>query len=126
MSTIHTGGVEGQSDVAVVIDGDQSARAAESRDFVEHHLRCLLQFHSAIFHQRRDVVRDNGTNKVFTVAGAETAQVALFAYVPPPMMGESPTRPAFLFVVPPVEVAAARLPFLSSATAPTVHVDLDR
>src|SRR5260370_268403 len=51
---------------------------------------------------------------------AETAQVALFAYVPPPMMGESPTRPAFLFVVPPVEVAAARLPFLSSATAPTV------
>ena len=29
---------------------------------------------------------------------------------PAPMIGESPTRPAFLFVVPPVEVAAATLP----------------
>jgi len=39
----------------------------------------------------------------------DTAQVALFAYVPAPMMGESPIRPAFLLLVPPVEVAAARL-----------------
>ena len=36
------------------------------------------------------------------------------------MMGESPTRPKRLLVRPPVEVAAARLPFESSATAPTV------
>src|ERR1700674_1078863 len=70
MSTIHTGGVEGQSDVAVVIDGDQATRAAEFGDFVEHHLRCLLQFHSAIFHQRRDVVCDNGTNEIFAVSGS--------------------------------------------------------
>ena len=36
------------------------------------------------------------------------------------MMGESPTRPQRLPVMPPVEVAAARLPSASSATAPTV------
>ena len=36
------------------------------------------------------------------------------------MMGESPTRPTCLLVSPPVEVAAARLPARSSATAPTV------
>ena len=36
------------------------------------------------------------------------------------MIGESPMRPQRLFVMPPVEVAAARLPFLSRATAPTV------
>src|SRR5438876_2578915 len=36
------------------------------------------------------------------------------------MMGESPTRPRCLSVSPPVEVAAARCPAPSSATAPTV------
>jgi len=36
------------------------------------------------------------------------------------MMGESPTRPWRLFVIPPVEVAAARSPAASNATAPTV------
>ncbi len=51
---------------------------------------------------------------------ADTAQLSLLAYVPAPMMGESPTRPQRLPVMPPVEVAAARLPCRSSATAPTV------
>jgi hypothetical protein len=50
----------------------------------------------------------------------ETAHVALSAYVPAPMMGESPTRPHRLLVSPPVDVAAARLPLRSTATAPTV------
>src|SRR2546421_286269 len=36
------------------------------------------------------------------------------------MMGESPTRPNRFMLVPPVDVPAARLPALSSATAPTV------
>src|SRR6218665_2205900 len=36
------------------------------------------------------------------------------------MSGESPTRPTRLLVMPPVEVAAARWPCMSSATAPTV------
>src|SRR5439155_25053510 len=49
-----------------------------------------------------------------------TAHVALLAYVPAPTIGESPTRPYFLFVRPPVEVPAARLPCVSSATQPTV------
>ena len=40
----------------------------------------------------------------------ETAQVLLSAYVPAPIIGESPTRPNFLLLIPPVEVAAARLP----------------
>ncbi len=51
---------------------------------------------------------------------AETAHVLLFAYVPAPIIGTSPTLPNFLFVIPPVEVAAAKFPFLSKATAPTV------
>ncbi|MNY77357.1 hypothetical protein D3C86_2172290 [compost metagenome] len=50
----------------------------------------------------------------------EIPAVSLLAYVPAPIIGESPTLPYFLFVIPPVEVAAARFPFLSSATAPTV------
>lgn len=37
-----------------------------------------------------------------------------------PTMGLSPTRPGRLAVIPPVEVAAAVEPLLSSATAPTV------
>lgn len=37
-----------------------------------------------------------------------------------PTMGLSPTRPGRLAVIPPVEVAAAVVPLLSSATAPTV------
>ena len=53
---------------------------------------------------------------------AETAQQSFAAYVPAPMIGESPTRPHFLPVMPPVEVAAARLPVASSATAPTVPI----
>ena len=36
------------------------------------------------------------------------------------MSGESPTLPTLLPVMPPVEVAAAILPFKSIATAPTV------
>src|ERR1051325_7871132 len=51
---------------------------------------------------------------------AETAHDSLSAYVPAPMIGVSPMRPYILFVVPPVDVAAARLPLWSSATAPTV------
>src|SRR5437763_1729026 len=50
----------------------------------------------------------------------ETATESLSAYVPAPMIGESPMRPHRLFCVPPVEVPAARLPCWSSATAPTV------
>ena len=42
------------------------------------------------------------------------------ADLPAPKIGESPTRPNSLAVRPPVEVAAARLPWLSSATQPTV------
>ena len=37
-------------------------------------------------------------------------------------MGESPTLPGILLVIPPVEVAAARFPFISIATAPTVPI----
>lgn len=36
------------------------------------------------------------------------------------MIGESPILPYFLLVSPPVEVAEAKLPKLSQATAPTV------
>jgi hypothetical protein len=36
------------------------------------------------------------------------------------MIGASPTRPQRLPVVPPVEVPAAMLPCVSSATTPTV------
>ena len=36
------------------------------------------------------------------------------------MIGLSPTRPAIFAAMPPVEVAAARLPWASRATAPTV------
>src|SRR3989338_8104604 len=39
------------------------------------------------------------------------------------MRQESPTRPGYLQAVPPVEVAAARFPWASSATAPTVPAE---
>lgn len=39
-----------------------------------------------------------------------------------PMQGVSPTRPSILFSIPPVEVAQAMLPSLSTATAPTVPI----
>lgn len=38
------------------------------------------------------------------------------------MQGVSPTRPSILFSIPPVEVAQATLPSLSTATAPTVPI----
>jgi hypothetical protein len=50
----------------------------------------------------------------------DTAQLALFAYVPAPITGESPTRPKRLPVMPPVDVAAARSPRASRTTQPTV------
>lgn len=37
-----------------------------------------------------------------------------------PMIGESPTLPTILFLIPPVDVAHATLPAQSTATAPTV------
>ena len=51
---------------------------------------------------------------------ADTATLSFSAQVPAPISGESPTRPNRLLVRPPVDVAAARLPARSSATAPTV------
>ena len=51
---------------------------------------------------------------------AETAQDRLSAKVPAPMTALSPTRPGSLNETPPVEVAAARFPCRSRATAPTV------
>src|SRR5215472_4983184 len=50
----------------------------------------------------------------------ETAQDWLDAYVPAPMIGESPTRPGILACMPPVDVPAATLPWRSRATTPTV------
>ena len=50
----------------------------------------------------------------------ETAHVLLLAYVPAPIIGESPILPHFLLVIPPVEVPAAKFPFISIATHPTV------
>src|SRR5690606_24991828 len=47
----------------------------------------------------------------------ETAHDRLLANVPAPMTAESPTRPSALLVMPPVEVAAARLPCASRAAA---------
>ena len=41
-------------------------------------------------------------------------------YSPAPIIGVSPMRPSHLPVIPPVEVAAARRPLQSMATAPTV------
>ena len=38
------------------------------------------------------------------------------------MIAVSPTRPNFLFVMPPVDVAAAKWPLRSQATAPTVPI----
>lgn len=42
-----------------------------------------------------------------------------------PMTGESPTLPAILFLIPPVDVAHATLPEQSTATAPTVSWALE-
>ena len=49
----------------------------------------------------------------------ETAQRSFWAQVPAPSMGESPTLPVILLVLPPVDVAAAKLPYLSVLTDPT-------
>src|SRR4029453_6212450 len=51
---------------------------------------------------------------------AETAHDLFDAYLPAPMVGQSPTRPQRFPVVPPVDVPAATLPFMSSAATPTV------
>ena len=56
----------------------------------------------------------------------EIAAVASSAHVPAAMIGESPTRPGCLPLVPPVEVAAATPPRASRATAPTVPPPLER
>ena len=52
----------------------------------------------------------------------ETPHTSFCAHVPEPIIGVSPTRPGILFVIPPVEVAAAIFPSLSNATAPTVPI----
>lgn len=39
-----------------------------------------------------------------------------------PTHGVSPTRPSILFIIPPVDVAQAMFPSLSTATAPTVPI----
>ena len=46
------------------------------------------------------------------------APASASAYVPQPTSGESPTRPACLQIVPPVEVPATTPPSRSTATAP--------
>ena len=53
----------------------------------------------------------------------DTAPSPPIAYVPAPMIGASPTRPARLRRVPPVDVAATISPSRSRTTAPTVPVD---
>src|ERR1700728_1803595 len=50
----------------------------------------------------------------------DTAAARVSEWQPQPMRDESPTRPGVLLRVPPVDVAAARLPRASRATAPTV------
>ena len=55
-----------------------------------------------------------------TQSGTSTHETCLFPEGYSPMIGESPTRPGSFPGVPPVDVATARLPLASIATAPTV------
>src|SRR5919198_931427 len=50
----------------------------------------------------------------------DTPPSELSAYVPHPISAVSPTRPGRLPTIPPVDVAAATVPWRSSAVAPTV------
>ena len=52
VAAVHAVRVKWQCNLAVFVDGDQTAAAAELFDRVQSRLRRFLQFQSAIFDQR--------------------------------------------------------------------------
>src|SRR5947208_12963157 len=67
IASVHSRGVKRQGDVAFTVNGDQSAGAAEPSYFIQNTLRGFLERHSAIFHQRRNIVTDGCANKIFAL-----------------------------------------------------------
>ena len=61
-------------------------------------------------HARRDLVRRDGAHERSPVPVADTAQVRSSAYVPAPTIGESPTRPGRLLVMPPGRRRGGQMP----------------
>lgn len=110
-ATIHASD-EGHGDIAVAIHGDHSACAIVRHKIAHHELQ--LRLGRASLRRNADVQRFRSPAvqrmNISPCPVAETAQVALSANVPAPITGVSPTRPGGLAVMPPVEVAAARLP----------------
>jgi len=66
---IHSRSVEGQSNVALAINCDQSASATEFGHLVENRLGGFFQRHSSIFHQGRHIVSNRRSNKVLAIPG---------------------------------------------------------
>src|SRR5690606_14979723 len=93
--------------------------ARRGDDAVDHLLGGIHQRVAAIGDARADVVGDCVADVELAQPVPDTPQRAS-AQVPAPITGESPMRPHFLLVMPPVLVAAAMWPWRSSATAPTV------
>ena len=119
-AAVHAGGVEGHGEVASGIERDDPAGAAEMADFADDRGSGAADGPPLVFHERGDVSGGGGADEVFAVAGAGYGAGLVAGIGARADDGESPTRPNFLLVMPPVEVPAARLPIWSSATAPTV------
>src|SRR5260370_2936668 len=68
ITQVHSRGIKRQSDVALAVDRDQSAGAAELRHLGQNGLRSLLERHPPIFHQSRDIVSDSSSNEILAIA----------------------------------------------------------
>jgi len=67
VASVHSGSIEWQGDVALAVNRDHSAGTAEFGHFIKNRLRSLLELHSPIFHQGRNIVPDGCANKILPI-----------------------------------------------------------
>src|SRR5213075_3260592 len=68
-TAIHAGRVEGQRDISVAIDGNQSTRSAQRTHLTDNSPSRRGEIHSAVLYQCRNIVSGHGADKEFAIAG---------------------------------------------------------
>jgi len=94
MAAVHSGGVEGEGDVAVPVDGNQSAGAAEFFEPSKNHFFCgFNQTQAVIFHESGEVIGKNGADDELAVPGGGDGASTIIGVGSGSDDRESPIRP---------------------------------
>ena len=73
VAAVHTGGVEGHHNVAVVIERDETTVSAGGSEFVDYFPGGVFEVHAPVLHVGRDIECNQSAHEEFAHTGARNA-----------------------------------------------------